>query len=175
MQRSGQNIGGSGLVHSEFGPVATGELVSALSVLLSEGFALFIRTKRLQWRLPGPDLCDRRALLARQAFALLALVDRLALRIRVLGRLPATSSEGQLVADETDNDASAAASVQRLCADNQQLLSGLREAHGLCEEYGDVATSRLLARWIDETESRVLVLFEIARPEAATAKTQPHP
>lgn len=175
MQRSEQDIVGSAFVQSEFGSVATRELVGALSALLCEGFVLFVRTKRLQWQLPGPDLCDRRALLVRQAFALLALVDRLALRIRVLGGVPTPSPTALPIADEVDGDILAVNRFERLCADNQQLLSGLREAHGLCEEYGDVATSRLLAGWIDDAESRVLILFEVTRTKIAMTEPPPRP
>ena len=174
------NESGDGFVHPEFGPVALQELVGALSALLSDGFVLFVRTKHLQWQLPGPDLRDRRSLLAKQARAVLALVDRLALRIRVLGGLPTPSLEDLVRASDPgisiSNQALATPRLQLLGDDNKQLLSGLREAHGLCEEYGDVATSRLLAAWIDEAESRVLHLFEMTRPEPTkTASTREAP
>jgi starvation-inducible DNA-binding protein len=62
-----------------------------------------------------------------------------------------------------DNDAdnvAAADMLVELLNDNQQLASYLRETHGLCDEYGDVASASLLENWIDEAEQRVWYLFE---------------
>ena len=39
----------------------------------------------------------------------------------------------------------------------------MREAHGLCDEHGDVPTASLLEVWIDEAERRVWFLFEASR------------
>ena len=47
--------------------------------------------------------------------------------------------------------------------DNEQLTRGMREAHELCDEHGDIATASLLENWIDETERRTWFLFETGR------------
>jgi starvation-inducible DNA-binding protein len=47
--------------------------------------------------------------------------------------------------------------------DNEQLVARLRQAHGLCDEYGDVASASLIEIWIDEAERRVWFLFEAIR------------
>jgi starvation-inducible DNA-binding protein len=47
--------------------------------------------------------------------------------------------------------------------DNQTLLASMREAHDLCSEENDVATTSLLEVWIDETERRIWFLFETGR------------
>ena len=39
----------------------------------------------------------------------------------------------------------------------------MREAHGLCDEHGDVATASLLEVFIDEAERRVWFLYESSR------------
>jgi starvation-inducible DNA-binding protein len=39
----------------------------------------------------------------------------------------------------------------------------MREAHGVCDENGDVASASLIEVWIDETERRTWVLFEATR------------
>jgi starvation-inducible DNA-binding protein len=46
--------------------------------------------------------------------------------------------------------------------DNKQLASIMRQVHGVCDTYGDVATASLLEVWIDETERRTWFLFEAA-------------
>jgi starvation-inducible DNA-binding protein len=54
--------------------------------------------------------------------------------------------------------------------DNLQLAACLRDTHGISEEYGDVASARLLENWIDGAEQRVWYLFEASRqPEAPGA------
>ena len=39
----------------------------------------------------------------------------------------------------------------------------MREAHDLCDEHGDVATTSLLETFIDEAEKRVWFLYEASR------------
>jgi starvation-inducible DNA-binding protein len=60
----------------------------------------------------------------------------------------------QRIADNDKEDLSAAAMLAILCADNRTLRSSLVDAHGVCEDYGDLATASLLENWIDETERR---------------------
>jgi hypothetical protein len=47
-----------------------------------------------------------------------------------------------------------------------RLVLSLREAHGLCDEHGDVATASLIENWIDEAEGRGWFLFEATRDVA---------
>ncbi len=65
-----------------------------------------------------------------------------------------------------DNDADyvdASDMQAELREDNKELTFKLREAHGLCDEYGDVATARLIENWIDEAERRTWFLFAATR------------
>ena len=47
--------------------------------------------------------------------------------------------------------------------DNKELAASLREAHGLCDERGDVASASLLENWIDDAERRNWFLFGAAQ------------
>jgi hypothetical protein len=47
--------------------------------------------------------------------------------------------------------------------DSKTLAARLREAHGVCEEHGDIATASLIEVWIDETERRTWFVFEASR------------
>jgi starvation-inducible DNA-binding protein len=47
--------------------------------------------------------------------------------------------------------------------DNRQFVTAMRKVHGVCDEYGDVATASLLEVWIDETERRTWFQFEAMR------------
>jgi starvation-inducible DNA-binding protein len=52
--------------------------------------------------------------------------------------------------------------------DNKTLAARLREAHGVCEQYEDIATTSLIEVWIDETERRTWFLFEAGRRKDST-------
>jgi len=66
----------------------------------------------------------------------------------------------------SDNDADyvdAPDMLAELRDDNYTLVASMREAHDLCSEENDVATTSLLEVWIDQTERRIWFLFETGR------------
>src|ERR1022692_2603470 len=72
-----------------------------------------------------------------------------------------------------DNDADFVTPLDMLAElrdDNKALAAHMREAHGLCDEYGDVPTASLLEVWIDEAERRVWFLFEAARTSESAGR-----
>jgi starvation-inducible DNA-binding protein len=58
--------------------------------------------------------------------------------------------------------------LAELREDNRMLAAHLREAHNVCEEHRDIATSSLIEVWIDETERRTWFLFEASRSGGPT-------
>jgi starvation-inducible DNA-binding protein len=48
-----------------------------------------------------------------------------------------------------------------LLANNQELIKYLRATHDVCDQHNDVATASLIENWIDETENRAWLLYEI--------------
>ena len=58
--------------------------------------------------------------------------------------------------------------LAELREDNKELTARLRQAHNVCEEHHDVATTSLVEVWIDETERRTWFLFEASRQGDAT-------
>jgi starvation-inducible DNA-binding protein len=161
----------------DFSPLATSELSSALNALLADYFALFVKTKGFHWHVPGPNFREHHALLEEHAAAVAAAIDPLAERIRKLGRTTVTSIGDiacrQRIVDCNDAALQAVQIFEILSDDNQQLLTCLRESHGLCDAYGDTATSALLDDWIDQAEERLWHLFEACRPlEPSSATTR---
>jgi starvation-inducible DNA-binding protein len=53
--------------------------------------------------------------------------------------------------------------LAELREDNLRLAAFMRETHGLCDKYDDVASASLLEVWIDEAERRVWFLFEASQ------------
>ena len=146
---------------------ATRDVAAALNLLLADAFALYIKTKNFHWHMSGPHFRDYHLLLDEQADQIFAMTDPLAERVRKLGGTTLRSI-GQIarIKRVLDNDADYVTPQDMLAElrdDNKQMVSAMREAHGVCDENGDVASASLVEVWIDETERRTWFLFEAAR------------
>ncbi|BBB96208.1 DNA-binding ferritin-like protein [Bradyrhizobium elkanii] len=53
--------------------------------------------------------------------------------------------------------------LAELLDDNKRMTTLLREAHAVCEEHNDVASTSLIENWIDEAERRTWFLYECTR------------
>jgi len=146
---------------------ATRDLSAALTTLLADFFALYVKTKNFHWHMSGPHFRDYHLLLDEQAEQIFAATDDIAERVRKIGGTT-LRSVGQIARQQRvlDNDADYVTPPDMLAElrdDNLQLAAHMRETHGLCDEHGDVATASLLENWIDEAERRVWFLFEASR------------
>ncbi|MGD0679081.1 MAG: DNA starvation/stationary phase protection protein [Polyangiaceae bacterium] len=156
---------------NDLGERAAKDIGGAMNAIVADVFALYLKTKNFHWHVTGPHFRDYHLLLDEQADQLFAMTDPIAERVRKLGARTLTSI-GQIASMKriSDNDADyveAADMLAELREDNTALAASLRAAHGVCDEYGDVATASLIEAWIDETERRAWFLFESAlRPDA---------
>jgi starvation-inducible DNA-binding protein len=152
---------------SGFGANARRDLSGALTVLLADMFALYVKTKNFHWHVSGPHFRDYHLLLDEQATQIFAATDPIAERARKVGGTTIRSiGEISRMQRLSDNDAefvTAQDMLAELRDDNQRLAAAMRETHSLCDEHGDVATASLLENWIDEAELRVWFLFEAGR------------
>jgi starvation-inducible DNA-binding protein len=146
---------------------ATKDIAGALTILLADVFALYIKTKNFHWHMSGPHFRDYHLLLDEQGEQLFAITDAIAERVRKIGGTTLRSiGEISRLQRVLDNDADYVTPLDMLAElrdDNKQLAANMREAHSLCDEYGDVASASLLENWIDEAERRVWFLFETSR------------
>ena len=154
---------------TDLGAVATRSIAAALNMLLADLFALYLKTKNFHWHVSGAHFRDLHLLLGEQAESIHATTDGMAKRVRKVGA-PTLHSIGDISRRQrfADNDADDVRPFQMLIElreDNLQLAAFLREAHAVCEEHGDVASTSLIERWIDEAEERVWHLFEACRRE----------
>jgi starvation-inducible DNA-binding protein len=152
---------------SGLGENAVHDLSGALTQLLADVFALYVKTKNFHWHVSGPHFRDYHLLLDDQATQILAITDVIAERVRKIGGTT-IRSVGQIakITRVADNDADFVTPddmLAELREENGALAARLRIVHGLCDEHGDVATASLLENWIDEAEQRVWFLFETGR------------
>ena len=141
----------------------------ALMVLLSDVFALYLKTKNFHWHMSGPHFRDYHLLLDDQGEQIFAMTDAIAERARKIGGTTLRSI-GQIARLQriSDNDAEYVKPfdmIIELRDDNAMLTRNMREVHSLCDEGRDVAIASLLENWIDETEKRIWFLFECSRHE----------
>ena len=151
------------------GPNAVHDISAALNGLPADMFALYMKTKNFHWHVSGPHFRDYHLLLDDQADQIFATTDVVAERVRKLGG-KTLRSIGHIARLQrmSDNDSDYVLSLEMLAElreDNLQLAARLREAHGLCDEYGDVASASFLETWIDEGEGRAWFLLEASRPD----------
>jgi starvation-inducible DNA-binding protein len=147
-------------------PEATRDISAALQGLLADVFALYMKTKNFHWHMSGKHFRDYHLLLDEQGEQLFAMTDPIAERARKIGGA-ALRSIGGIARQQRilDNDAEYVDPQDMLAElrdDNKQLVSIMRQVHGVCDTHGDVATASLLENWIDETERRTWFLFETA-------------
>jgi len=143
---------------------AVQDISRALIPLLSDVFALYLKTKNFHWHMSGPHFRDYHLMLDDQGAQLFSMTDAIAERARKLGAATIRSigqiSRCQRIVDNDADYVKPLDMIAELRVDNATLAQNMREVHSLCDEAGDVATASLLENWIDESEERVWFLFE---------------
>ena len=146
---------------------AVQDLAGALTILLADMFALYVKTKNFHWHVSGPHFHDYHLLLDEQGDQIFATTDAIAERVRKIGGTTIRSvghiARLQRITDNEADYVTAPDMLAELREDNLQLAARMRETHSLCDEHGDVASASLLEVWIDEAERRVWFLFEASR------------
>jgi starvation-inducible DNA-binding protein len=152
---------------TDLGQNAVRDIAAALTALLADTFALYMKTKNFHWHMSGPHFRDYHLLLDEHGDQIFAITDPMAERARKIGG-PTLRSIGQIQRLQRipDNDAEYVTPedmLAELAQDNSQFVSLLRSVHGVASEHGDVATTSLIEGWIDEAERRAWFLFEASR------------
>lgn len=146
---------------------ATHDISAALTALLADVFALYVKTKNFHWHMSGPQFRDHHLLLDEHGDQLFAMTDPIAERSRKVGGVTLRSigqiGRLQRILDNEAHYVTPKDMLAELRDDNRQLVASLRALHGLCDQYDDVATASLLEVWIDEGERRTWFLFETTR------------
>jgi starvation-inducible DNA-binding protein len=148
-------------------PNAVKDLSAALTLVLADMFALYLKTKNFHWHVSGPHFRDYHLMLDEQAEQIFATTDDIAERVRKIGGTTLRSiGHVARLQRVLDNDAEFVTPLDMLAElreDNKALTGRLRETHDLCDEHGDVASASLIENWIDEAERRTWFLYESGR------------
>jgi starvation-inducible DNA-binding protein len=146
---------------------ATRDVAAALNLLLADAFALYVKTKNFHWHMSGPHFRDYHLMMDEHADQIFATTDDLAERVRKVGGTTLRSighiARLQRVLDNDADYVSPLDMLAELRDDNKQFAAHLREAHDVCDENGDVASTSLIENWIDEAERRTWFLYESSR------------
>src|SRR5579862_7346235 len=148
-------------------PQATRDISAALGALLADVFALYVKTKNFHWHMSGPHFRDYHLLLDEHSEQIFAMTDPIAERARKIGGTTLHSigdiARRQRILDNDADYVDPKDMLAELRDDNERLTTIMRQVHGVCDSYGDVATASLLENWIDQTERRTWFLFEATR------------
>ncbi len=152
---------------TDIAPEQVKQISAALSALLADVFALYVKTKNFHWHMSGPHFRDYHLLLDEHGDQLFAMTDDIAERARKLGGTTVRSI-GHIARIKriSDNDAdyvTPQGMIGELWEDNKALVLSMRQLHDLCDDCGDVATESVLENWIDEAQRRSWFLYEINR------------
>ena len=152
---------------TDLGADATRDIAAALTGLLADMFALYVKTKNFHWHMSGPHFRDYNIMLDEKGEQIFETTDAIAERARKVGGTTLRSiGHIHRLQRLLDNDAdfvTASDMLAELGSDNKQLTGYLRAAHAVCEEYNDVASTSLIEVWIDEAERRTWFLYEATR------------
>jgi starvation-inducible DNA-binding protein len=152
---------------TDLGGNARTDIAAALTALLADVFALYLKTKNFHWHLSGPHFRDFHLMFDDQGGQLIAMTDAIAERARKVGgttmRSVAHIARLQRLPDNEADFVTPEDMLAELKSDNEQLIRIMREVHELTAEHRDYATTSLVEGWIDEAEGRVWFLFESGR------------
>jgi len=139
-------------------------IANAVNGLVADAFALYLKTKNFHWHMSGSHYRDYHLLLDEHGDQIFAMTDVLAERVRKLGYTTIRSighvAELQSIRDDNRDFVKPLDALSELMKDNRHFTASQREAHRLCDQFGDVATASILEVYIDETERRTWFLYE---------------
>ena len=148
-------------------PGAVKEISGALTALLADVFALYIKTKNFHWHMSGPHFRDYHLALDEQGEQLFAMTDDIAERVRKIGGTTLRSvghiARVKRIADNDADYVTPKDMLSELWEDNKALVRYMKNLHVLCDDAGDVASSSIIENWIDEGQRRAWFLYEICR------------
>ena len=151
---------------------ATRDISAALRGLLADVLALYLKVKNFHGHMSCLHFRDHHMLLDEHGEQIFAMTNPIAERARGIGGTTMRSigeiAHKQRIAHDDARYVEPQSMLVELRDDNQRLVSIIREAHGVCEAFKDVATTSRLEVWIDEAECRTWLLYGLTRHASGT-------
>lgn len=152
---------------TDLGEKATKDISAALNLVLADVYALYLKTKNFHWHMSGTHFRDLHLLLDEQGDQIFAMTDPIAERVRKVGGTTLRSighiARLQRISDNDAEFVTPQDMLAELSQDNRALTASLREAHEVCSDHRDIASTSLIEVWIDESERRSWFLYEATR------------
>jgi starvation-inducible DNA-binding protein len=175
-QHDGHTSGDPIVTHTGLHLEEHNEVCDALTTLLADLFALYVKTKVFQWHASGLGPRGRRLLLAKQADQILVTIDTILVtidtigeRVRALGGTPIRSigeiSRPHRIGGSASVELTMREMLAALLRDSRLVAKQMQRICARCRAHGDLVSARLLEDWIDEAEGRYWFLFEMHRDD----------
>lgn len=135
-------------------------IADALSNVLAEAYALYLKTHGYHWNVEGPQFNTLHTMFETQYNELWASLDEIAERIRSLGfYAPAGAAIYSGSSIKADNDVpDAMQMVKNLVDDNETVIRSARTALQLAAEKGDDASADLMTQRVATLEKTAWML-----------------
>lgn len=136
-------------------------VVQALSALLGDTFALYLKTHGYHWNVTGPLFSVLHELFEEQYTEQWKALDEIAERIRILGSTaPGSASALARLSsiDEESGEPAAKEMVRNLVADNLAVAASARKLAEVASQAGDVATEDLAIGRVEVHEKNAWLL-----------------
>lgn len=136
----------------------------ALNNVLSNYYALFVKTQGYHWNITGSHFLDLHAFFQTQYEFMFTSVDEIAERMRALQFFaPGGLSEMQSISRVLDGnkDKNWTQIVGELEIDHKNLCIMMKEVISLCEKEDDVATIDLMTKLIVEHEKQIWMMHSM--------------
>jgi starvation-inducible DNA-binding protein len=145
------------------------EVCDALTTLLVDLLALYVKTKVFHWHSSGLGSRGRHLLLAEQTDQVLVTIDTIGERVRALGGTPIRSigeiSRPHRIGGSASVELTMREMLAALLRDSRLVAKQMQRICARCRAHGDLVSARLLEDWIDEAEGRYWFLFAMHRAD----------
>ncbi|MGB8366802.1 MAG: DNA starvation/stationary phase protection protein [Candidatus Babeliales bacterium] len=139
-----------------------GEISDHLNVLLSNEFALFIKTNKYHWNVEGKHFGPLHKLFEKQYQTIAEIIDGVAERVRKLGFKSfgslAEFSKHTTISEEPGKNPDERTMILNLLTDQQKIINQLRKDINFAMEKGDVGTNNFLTEVIEKHEKMAWML-----------------
>ncbi len=135
--------------------MSTNALITDLSKLLADTYALYLKTQNYHWHVKGPNFKTLHELFEDQYKSLAEAVDDVAERILTLGgQAPASFSQFNELSEISDGNSKADSNtmVRELAGDHTKLITRMKQILESAQKANDEGTVALLSERIAEHE-----------------------